>query len=161
VAIVAKVKQNPGLIALYRSDDLSLLATYPTGALPDMVTFSSDGQTILSANEGEPSSDYANDPEGSVTIIDLSQGYVEKAVVKLVSLSLFNDGKSRYNESGINVRTAGPTGTSLAQDLEPEYLALNRDDTKAYVPLQENNAIAIIDIATAHWFVHARYACQL
>jgi hypothetical protein len=37
VAIEAAVKQNPGLIALYRSDDLSLLATYPAGALPDMV----------------------------------------------------------------------------------------------------------------------------
>ena len=47
VAIEAKVKQNPGLIALFRSDDLSFLAAYPTGALPDMVTLSSDGQTIL------------------------------------------------------------------------------------------------------------------
>ena len=149
VAIEAKVKQNPGLIALFRSDDLSLLAAYPTGALPDMVTLSSDGQTILSANEGEPSSDYANDPEGSVTIVDISQGYVEKAVVKQVLFSAFNGGESRHSELNANVRTAGPTGTSVAQDLEPEYLALNSDNTKAYVALQENNAIAIIDIATA------------
>jgi hypothetical protein len=149
VAIEAKVKQNPGLIALFRSDDLSLLAAYPTGALPDMVALSSDGETILSANEGEPSSDYANDPEGSVTIVDISQGYVEKAVVKQVSFSAFNEGKSRHNELNANVRTAGPTGTTVAQDLEPEYLALNNDNTKAYVALQENNAIAIIDIATA------------
>jgi hypothetical protein len=149
VAIEAKVKQNSGLIALYRSDDLSLLATYTTGALPDMVALSDDGETILSANEGEPSSDYANDPEGSVTIVDISQGYVEKAVVKQVSFSAFNEGKSRHNELNANVRTAGPTGTTVAQDLEPEYLALNNDNTKAYVALQENNAIAIIDIATA------------
>jgi DNA-binding beta-propeller fold protein YncE len=149
VAIEAKVKQNSGLIALYRSDDLSLLATYTTGALPDMVALSDDGETILSANEGEPSSDYANDPEGSVTIVDISQGYVEKAVVKQVSFSAFNEGESRHNELNANVRTAGPTGTTVAQDLEPEYLALNSDNTKAYVALQENNAIAIIDIATA------------
>ncbi len=149
VAIEAKVKQNPGLIALFRSDDLSLLAAYPTGALPDMVTLSRDGQTILSANEGEPSSDYAEDPEGSVTIVDISQGYFEKAVVKQVSFSAFNEGESRHSELNANVRTAGPTGTSVAQDLEPEYLALNSDNTKAYVALQENNAIAIIDVATA------------
>jgi DNA-binding beta-propeller fold protein YncE len=150
VAIEAKVKQNSGLIALYRSDDLSLLATYPTGALPDMVTLSSDGQTILTANEGEPSGDYTNDPEGSITIVDISNGYSrDDAVVKQVSFSSFNIGESRHGELGANVRTAGPTGTSVAQDLEPEYMALNSDNTKAYVALQENNAIAIIDIATA------------
>lgn len=150
VAIEAKVKQNPGLIALYRSDDLSLLATYPAGALPDMVTLSSDGQTILTANEGEPSGDYTNDPEGSVTIVDISKGYVEKAVVKQVSFSAFNVGGTRHNELGANVRAAGPAGTSVAQDLEPEYMALSSDNTKAYVALQENNAMAIIDVATAH-----------
>jgi DNA-binding beta-propeller fold protein YncE len=150
VAIEAKVKQNPGLIALYRSDDLSLLATYPTGALPDMITLSSDGQTILTANEGEPSGDYTDDPEGSITIVDISKGYSrEDAVVKQVSFSSFNVGESRHGELGANVRTAGPAGTSVAKDLEPEYMALNSDNTKAYVALQENNAIAIIDIATA------------
>ncbi|CCK77639.1 MAG: choice-of-anchor I family protein [Oleispira antarctica] len=150
VAIEAKVKQNPGLIALYRSDDLSLLATYSAGALPDMVTLSSDGQTILTANEGEPSSDYVNDPEGSVTIVDLSEGYSSAdAVVKQVSFSAFNIGASRHTELDANVRITGPAGTSVAQDLEPEYLAINSDNTKAYVALQENNAIAIIDIATA------------
>ena len=149
VAIEAKVKQNPGLIALYRSDDLSLLATYPAGALPDMVTLSSDGQTILTANEGEPSGDYTNDPEGSMTIVDISKGYDEKAVVKQVSFSAFNVGGNRHSELGAHVRIAGPAGTSVAQDLEPEYMALNDDDSKAYVALQENNAMAIIDIATA------------
>jgi hypothetical protein len=149
VAIEAKVKQNPGLIALYRSDDLSLLATYPAGALPDMVALSSDGQTILTANEGEPNGDYSIDPEGSITIVDISKGYVESAEVKQVSFSLFNAGASRHAELSAGVRTAGPEGTSVAQDLEPEYMALNSDNTKAYVALQENNAMAIIDIATA------------
>ncbi|MBL4798886.1 MAG: choice-of-anchor I family protein [Oleispira sp.] len=149
VAIEAKVKQNPGLIALYRSDDLSLLATYPTGALPDMVALSSDGQTILTANEGEPSGDYSVDPEGSITIVDISKGYVEKAEVKQVSFVVFNFGESRHAELSASIRTAGPAGTSVAQDLEPEFIALNSDNTKAYVALQENNAMAIIDIATA------------
>ncbi|MGK0405608.1 MAG: DNA-binding beta-propeller fold protein YncE [Oleispira sp.] len=149
VAIEAAVKQDSGLIALYRSDDLSLLATYPAGALPDMVTLSSDGQTILTANEGEPSGDYLNDPEGSVTIVDISKGFTDQAEVKQVLFTEFNEGESRHSELTNNVRTAGPDGTSVAQDLEPEYMALNSDNTKAYVALQENNAMAIIDIATA------------
>jgi hypothetical protein len=149
VAIEAAVKQDSGLIALYRSDDLSLLATYPAGALPDMVTLSSDGQTILTANEGEPSGDYLNDPEGSVTIVDISKGFTDQAEVKQVLFTEFNEGESRHSELTNNVRTAGPDGTSVAQDLEPEYMALNSDNTKVYVALQENNAMAIIDIATA------------
>ena len=118
VAIEAAVKQNPGLIALYRSDDLSLLATYPAGALPDMVALSSDGQTILTANEGEPNGDYSIDPEGSITIVDISQGYLENAQVKQVSFASFNVGESRHSELSTGIRTAGPTGTSVAQDLE-------------------------------------------
>lgn len=152
VAIEAKIKQDPGLIALYRSDDLSLLATYTAGALPDMVALSSDGKTILTANEGEPSSDYTNDPEGSVTIVDISNGFTTEdssAVVHQVSFEDFNTAGNRHAELGANVRISGPTGTSVAQDLEPEYLTLSSDQTKAYVALQENNAMAIIDINTA------------
>ena len=150
VAIEAKIKQNPGLIALYRSDDLSLLGAYSAGALPDMVALSTDGQVILTANEGEPSADYTNDPEGSVTIVDLTDGYSSgKAVVKQVSFSAFNVGSARHSEMDENVRITGPVGTTVAQDLEPEYLALNASNTKAYVALQENNAMAIIDIKTA------------
>lgn len=149
VAIEAKVKQNPGLIALYRSDDLSLLATYPAGALPDMVTLSRDGKIIISANEGEPNGDYSVDPEGSVTVVDISTGFTEEAVVRQISFTDFNKDKSRFAEVANLIRTAGPEGTSIAQDLEPEYLALNQDNTKAYIALQENNAIAIIDIIGA------------
>ncbi|MBU2038742.1 MAG: choice-of-anchor I family protein [Gammaproteobacteria bacterium] len=150
VAIEAKVKQDAGLIALYRSDDLSLLATYPAGSLPDMVTLSADGRYILSANEGEPSGDYQNDPQGSVTIVDLNKGFsADKAVVQQVLFTDFNNGGSRAAELPAGVRISGPAGTSVAQDLEPEYLALNSDGSKAWVALQENNAMAIIDVANA------------
>jgi len=150
VAIEAKVKQDAGLIALYRSDDLSLLATYSAGSLPDMITLSADGRYILSANEGEPSGDYKNDPQGSVTIVDLNKGFsADKAVVQQVLFTDFNNGGSRAAELPEGVRISGPAGTSVAQDLEPEYLTLNSDGSKAWVALQENNAMAIIDVANA------------
>lgn len=44
------------------------------------------------------------------------------------------------------MRIFGP-GASVAQDLEPEYVAT--DHNKAYVTLQKNNAIAIINIDDA------------
>ena len=149
VAIEAATKQDTGLIALYRSDDLSLINVYSAGALPDMVTLSDDGRYLLSANEGEPSGNYKNDPEGSVTIVDLKGGFsADQAKVTQVSFADFNTGASRAAELGADVRISGPTGTTVAQDLEPEYLALNGDASKAYVALQENNALAIIDVAT-------------
>ena len=46
------------------------------------------------------------------------------------------------------VRIFGP-GANAAQDLEPEYIAVSADGKTAYVTLQENNAVATLDIASA------------
>lgn len=148
VAIENRNKQQNGIIALYRSRDLSLINTYPAGALPDMVTLTEDGLHILAANEGEPSKDYTIDPEGSVTLVDISKGTdSSKAVVKQIHFRDFNQGNKRYSELK-DVRTPRPHGATVAQDLEPEYIALT-DNGKAVVSLQENNALAVIDIASA------------
>ncbi len=147
IAIENKHKQSNGVIALYNSDNLALINTYPAGALPDMVTMSEDGLTIIAANEGEPSGDYSNDPEGSVTIIDISEGTSDDlSLVTQIRFDDFNAGNARHGELE-NVRLPAPKGASVAQDLEPEYIAVTQKN-KAVISLQENNAFAVIDLST-------------
>lgn len=148
VAIENDNKQQNGIIALYKSDDLSLINTFTAGALPDMVTMTDDATKIIAANEGEPNDDYSVDPEGSITLIDISAGTSEtSAVVKQIDFQDFNEGQSRYSEVS-DVRLPRPHDATVAQDLEPEYITIT-EDNKAVVALQENNALAVIDLATA------------
>jgi len=115
--------------------------TFEVGVLPDMVTFTPDGTKILVANEGEPSEDYTIDPEGSISIIDATTGEVSTA-----DFTAFNDQKEALLNRG--VRIFGPDAT-VAQDLEPEYITVTADSSTAYVSLQENNALAVVDLETA------------
>jgi hypothetical protein len=118
------------------------------GALPDMLTFTPDGTSIVVANEGEPNDDYSIDPEGSVSIIDIRGGLegTTQADVRHVNFTEFNGQEVMLNANGI--RIYGPNALA-SQDFEPEYIAVSSDSQTAYVTLQENNAYAIIDIPTA------------
>lgn len=135
-------KQQPGTIVFFDFAG-NHLATFPAGALPDMVTFTPDGTCVLAANEGEPSDDYTDDPEGSITLIDISGGLATANAVQ-IGFSAFNSDKDALIASG--VRIYGP-GATVARDLEPEYIAVSDDSRTAWVTLQENNAMAEIDIA--------------
>jgi 2',3'-cyclic-nucleotide 2'-phosphodiesterase (5'-nucleotidase family) len=143
VAVQAEAVDGAGTVALFNTTTLELVATYTVGVLPDMLTFTEDGTMILTANEGEPSDDYTIDPEGSVSIIDLSAGAAAGTVAE-VTFTAFNDQLAELTASG--VRIFGP-GATVAQDLEPEYITVVGD--RAYVSLQENNALAVVDINTA------------
>jgi hypothetical protein len=135
VAIENEDKQVFGTINVYDTETLSLQNSYLAGALPDMVTFSPDGKYIISANEGEPNDDYTIDPEGSVTIVDLAANRAETLL-----FASFNG-----QNIGNDFRVFGPNAT-LAQDVEPEYVAVSDDSKTAYVSLQENNGLAVVDL---------------
>ncbi|HEY9763220.1 MAG TPA: choice-of-anchor I family protein [Trichocoleus sp.] len=140
--------QLPGQVSFFNAANGSFLKSVEVGYLPDMLTFTPDGTKVLTANEGEPNSyGQANsfDPEGSVSIINLADGVVN-ATAQTVGFEAFNSQKQALIDQG--VRIFGPNAT-VAQDLEPEYIAFSGDGSKAYVTLQENNAIAILDIAKA------------
>ena len=117
------------------------------GAMPDMIAFNQDFTKILTANEGEPNATYSADPEGSVSIINISGGITALTQANVTNISL-----SQYNGQEVALRAQGirifSSSASVAQDLEPEYIAVSTDNTKAYVTLQENNALLTIDLLT-------------
>ncbi|MCD0504316.1 choice-of-anchor I family protein, partial [Bordetella petrii] len=144
VAIQAPVKTDTGYVALYDAASLALLGSVPVGSLPDMLAFTPDGKTVLVANEGEPSDDYSIDPEGSVSVIDISNPASPSA-----RLARFTDWNSKQGElRAQGVRLVGPRA-SVAQDIEPEYIAVDPDGTTAWIALQENNALARLNVADA------------
>ena len=137
-SIKEKIVDAPGNVQIFNNNGKKL-AEYKTGALPDNIAFSPDGRYLLTANEGEPSDDYKIDPEGSFTLIDLTNG-AQNATVKQIMLNNV--------KLPAGARIVKP-GSSFEEDAEPEYIAFSPDGKKAYATLQENNAIATIDIASA------------
>lgn len=145
LAIEGAVRTGPGTVAFYDAKTLELISTVPVGALPDMVTFTPNGKTVLVANEGEPNADYTVDPEGSVSVISLTP--LKSPRVRTARFTRF-DGQEDFLR-GIGIRIYGPNARA-SQDFEPEYIAVSENGQKAYVTLQENNAVAVVDISGAY-----------
>jgi DNA-binding beta-propeller fold protein YncE len=120
---------------VFLNKDGGFLATVQVGYLPDMLTYNSSGNRLLVANEGEPNDDYSVDPEGSVSIINTGSSRRTHHEITFSHLT---------KEDIPGVRITGPEGTTVAQDLEPEFIAI--DENHAYVTCQENNAVVKINI---------------
>lgn len=147
-AIESSTKTNPGIVQLYDTTTRALTTgtnTITVGALPDMLTFTSDGSKLLVANEGTPSTygtrigtttprvygPAAVDPAGSVSVIDMNTRTVAATA-----------GFNGVAQSGSYIRI------NTGMDFEPEYIAVNSTGTKAYVTLQEANAIGVLNLNT-------------
>lgn len=143
VAVEDTNKQDSGRVVFFDMQ-AQFLNSVTVGALPDMICLSPDGMFIVSANEGEPNDDYTVDPNGSVSIIDMSAGATSLSQAKVVTLDF-----SAFTMANIdsNIRIFGNNGlATVAQDMEPEYIAIHPNSQKAYVVCQENNAVAIVDL---------------
>ncbi|MFL0797976.1 MAG: hypothetical protein K6L73_10870 [Cellvibrionaceae bacterium] len=123
-----------GKVLLYTTAG-EYIDTANVGNLPDSVKFVS-ATSLVVANEGEPEDDYVADAEGSISIITLSS---DKTVVDVTTLGFSDD----LLVGDVRIK---PDSTAAA-DLEPEYIAVNEAGDTAWVTLQENNAVAIVDIA--------------
>ncbi|OPA81537.1 multifunctional 2',3'-cyclic-nucleotide 2'-phosphodiesterase/5'-nucleotidase/3'-nucleotidase [Paenibacillus selenitireducens] len=123
----------------------NLLHTYEAGIQPDMIKFTSDGRYMMTADEGEPRTPDAPDPEGSVTIVDTLTNEVTH--LKFNQPELIDDlVHLRGKSDAAGQITAPGSKADAVYDLEPEFISLSKDEKTAYVAMQENNAIAVIDI---------------
>ncbi|WP_119395251.1 choice-of-anchor I family protein [Salinibius halmophilus] len=152
VAAEAEEHADDGQILFYdlSGEQVTFIASVPAGNLPDMVTFTPDGSKVIAANEGEPSDDYTYDPEGSLTVVEIDNGQPGK--VTQLNFRAFNDQKAALSAQGMSFpspaagsKINGATiNTTVAQDLEPEYITATNE--QAFVALQENNGFAILDL---------------
>ncbi len=153
IAVQATPKTDAGVIAFYglsATGTPSFLKKVTVGALPDGVAFSPNGKYLVVANEGELSNTFMKDgidPEGSISIITINNGVPADTAIQL-GFTDFNVGGKRASELPSTVRIGRP-GASVAQDLEPEYVAISADSKTAFVTLQENNAVAEVDLVNA------------
>ncbi|WP_227270829.1 choice-of-anchor I family protein [Roseobacter weihaiensis] len=135
---------QPGIVAFFDAGTGELQSMVDVGNLPDQLTFNDAGTRLLVAGEGEKNDDSDNDdnPLGTVAVIDVTDPVAPNA--DLLDFTSFNGLEDLARAAGIRIQD----GVSFAEDLEPEYIAVSPDGTKAFVSLQENNALATIDLTT-------------
>jgi len=156
IAVEAGNKTNDGWAVFYSIEGLAYVDAVQVGSLPDMLTFSPDGSQLVVANEGEPNDDYSIDPEGTVSILDITWDGTTLGTVKTdVGFTDFNVGQARNGElttdnmilDGYSDHNADSKAT-IAESFEPEYISISEDGAEAFVALQENNAVAVINLTT-------------
>ncbi len=138
--------QDSGMIVFFNYNGV-FIKQVKVGAMPDMLTFNHAGNKIIVACEGEPNNAYTNDPDGTVCVVDISAGVanVTQANVTFIGFTAFNGSENALRASGI--RIYGPFNMA-SKDFEPEYVTISDNDSLCWVTLQENNAIAMINLVT-------------
>lgn len=145
-----------GKIVVFDTNGKVLSSTDVLGVLPDSVTFAPNGTTALVAIEAQPvcakddpataakeDTDYskASDPEGGVTIVDLSNP--ASPVLRFAGFYRFSVAEMR--SKGIAVSSVV---NNVSKDFEPEFVTAV-DNNYAYVTIQEANAIGKLNIQAA------------
>jgi 2',3'-cyclic-nucleotide 2'-phosphodiesterase (5'-nucleotidase family) len=142
------IKENPGHVVFLNAANGSFISKVQVGVLPDNLTFTPDGTKVLTADEGEMLTDGTDPAPGSVTIIDVTD--FSAPIANIVGFASFDAQAAALKAAGVRIFEASPGVLKLPSlDFEPEYVAVSPDGTKAMVVLQEANAVALLDIASA------------
>lgn len=138
--------QDSGKVVFFDANG-NFLKQVKVGMMPDMITFNHAGTKVITANEGEPNATYTLDPDGSVSIVDISGGVsnLTQTNVAHVTFTVYNGQENTLRAQGIRIYGLG---ANTSRDFEPEYVSVSKDDSKAWVTLQENNAIVEINLST-------------
>ncbi|XP_046549528.1 mesenchyme-specific cell surface glycoprotein-like [Haliotis rubra] len=131
------------------SRSISEVVQIPVGAVPDMLKPTHDCSKLIVAVEGEAYQNPPNqitDPEGLVVIINFHDTISNYTKTSL-NFTKYNDRVADLRSSGVR-HVYQENNNPFSNDVEPEYVALNADDTVAYIVLQENNAVATVDLVS-------------
>ncbi len=85
----------------------------------------------------------ADDPEGQIAVVDLAHG-IYGARVAVADFQAFNGQRAALIAATVRIN---PAAATVAQDLEPTWLALT--NKTGYVTLEHNNALAVVDLKSA------------
>eukprot|EP00755_Sulcionema_specki_P008031 Sspe_Gene.39821::Locus_19202_Transcript_1_1_Confidence_1.000_Length_1731::g.39821::m.39821 len=152
VAVSAANVTQPGTAEFFKVTDGMSIASIAVGPLPDHISMTPDRSAYLVANEGEPEREYSSpgffaDPAGGVSIIRAGDWMDNKTYTVCTVPLQFANPPTDAEFARKKMHKAMPRAGYL-QDFEPEYIGYDpADSTKAYVTLQENNAIMIVDVS--------------
>ncbi len=155
VAVIDSAGKTVNGKAVFFDTNGNFLKQLRVGPNPDMLTFTPDGKKVLVANEGEPPFGYRVDPEGSVSIIDITPGIsnLSQSNVTTAGFTAFNNQNidARIKRTGRILDSVGNfiRFSTIAEELEPEYITVSDDSKTAWVICQESNCFAELDIATS------------
>ena len=143
IALEAEDGNDPGVVVFYSTDG-TFLSDVQVGVLPDNLVFTPNGSQVLVANEGEPTDE--SDPLGSISIIDVSGGaeLLTQGNVSTLDFTGFDGREVEFRAKGVRIFP----DKAISEDLEPEFIAVSPDGTTAWVTLQENNAVAVVNLET-------------
>ncbi len=137
-----KETPTPGLLRIYSIDDkaaLSFIEDKKVGIGPDSVALSGTGKQLRAIVALE---DEESDAEGEATVPGARPGSID--IVALGDLY----GAPAMDLQRIDLIDALKKTDNIAfpEDPQPEFVAISDENHKAVVSLQENNAIAVLDI---------------
>lgn len=145
-----------GKIAAYRISDGAFLASATVGIQPDSVAISPNGQYAVVANEAEgynPSESSAGAGDhggpGSLSLIRLT-GFntKEPGTLDVTGITLTSASGIAGFSTGRKDDLARVAIDNTPNTLEPESVAFSEDSKLAYITLQENNGVVILDLET-------------
>lgn len=139
----------PGRVVFFDPATGDVFASVKVGYNPDCCKFSADGARLVVANEGQPDTIKGGalvDPPGSISILDLAQIAIPADLRALspegidltAALTVLLAGRS-------GLRIHPHNAANPERDIEPEYVAILGQT--AWITLQENNAVARLDLA--------------
>jgi DNA-binding beta-propeller fold protein YncE len=146
VAFGALQENERGRVLFLDEDGDPIANPVSVGIDPDAMAFTPSGDQLVVANSATPGD--GDDPEGSISIISVRRGK-DGAVttdVRQLGFRQFNGQEAELRRQGVRIVTPG---SSVAQDLEPESVAIEPTGQRAFVSFVRNNAFAMVDLGRA------------